>query len=323
VAAIVAPLLALFGNELRRTVVLAGVGAAAVGAGLVIHAYEISSTTFAVLGVVCVLGAAPARAAATMAAASIAGAMRTEDMAEMGDGLRRIRASTMALLLSALVISFSAATALAFAVTTRSRFGLALGEAVLLISIAAIRAFFAVAFGPLRRRRAFEPDRVREAPTAALGWPYWLAVVGAVLALLSLIPAWVGFLDAQKHNAAPAAGVVVWSAVVVVAILLTAFAYRFDKDGALRASAALETLLDRLVGTTTIALSRFIFEPVAAITVRVNDWIPQGDGELARAAAASGRLALAAARAPAVPLMVMLAAVLAVAVGLFAPGLFR
>jgi NADH-quinone oxidoreductase subunit L len=323
VAAIVAPLLALLGNELRRTVVLAGVGTAAVGAGLVVHAYEISSTTFAVLGVACVLAAAPARAAATMAASSIAGAMRTEDMAEMGDGFRRMRASTMALLLSALAISFSAAIAMAFAVTTRSRFGLAMGEAVLLISIAAIRTFLAIAFGPLRRRRAFEPDRVREAPTAALGWPYWLAVVGAVLALISLIPAWVGFLDAQKHNAAPAAGIVVWSAVVVVGILLTAFAYRFDKDGALRASGALGTLLDRLVAISTVALSRFIFEPVATITVRVNEWIPVRDAELARAAAASGRLALAAARAPALPLMVVLVAVLALAVGLFAPGLFR
>ncbi|HEX7265200.1 MAG TPA: proton-conducting transporter membrane subunit, partial [Candidatus Dormibacteraeota bacterium] len=86
VAAIAAPLLALFGNELRRTVVLAGVGTAAVGAGLVVHAYEISSTTFAVLGVACVLAAAPARAAATMAASAIAGTMRTEDLAEMGDG---------------------------------------------------------------------------------------------------------------------------------------------------------------------------------------------------------------------------------------------
>jgi hypothetical protein len=70
-------------------------------------------------------------------------------------------------------------------------------------------------------------------------------------------------------------------------------------------------------------LSRFIFEPVTAIALRVNEWIPQGDGELARAAAASGRLALAAARAPAAPLLVTLAAVLALAVGLFAPGLFR
>jgi NADH-quinone oxidoreductase subunit L len=323
VSAIAAPLLALFGNELRRTVVLAGVGTAAVGAALVVHSYEISSTTFAVVGVVCVLAAAPARAAATMAASAIAGTMRTEDLAEMGDGWRRIRATTTALLLSGLVISFSAATATAFALATRSRIGLALGEAVLLISIAGIRAFLAVAFGPLRRRRAFEPDRVREAPNSALGWPYWLAVLGAVLAVASLVPAWVGFLDAQKHNAAPAAGIVVWLAVVAAGILLTALAYRFDKDGALRASAALGSRLDRLVVMSAGGLSRFIFEPVAAITVRVSEWIPQGDGELARAAAASGRLALAATRAPAVPLLVTLAVVLALAVGLFAPGLFR
>jgi hypothetical protein len=71
------------------------------------------------------------------------------------------------------------------------------------------------------------------------------------------------------------------------------------------------------------AFSRFIAEPIAAIAEHISDWIQQGDGELARAAAASGRLALAAARAPAVPLIVVLAAALAVAVGLLSPGVFR
>jgi len=73
----------------------------------------------------------------------------------------------------------------------------------------------------------------------------------------------------------------------------------------------------------TAAGSRFLWEPVAAITMRVYQWIPEGDGRLAQAAAASGRLALAAARAPAVPLLVVIAAVIALAVGLATPGLFR
>jgi hypothetical protein len=81
--------------------------------------------------------------------------------------------------------------------------------------------------------------------------------------------------------------------------------------------------LDRVLDGSTAAFSRFISEPVGAITEFVSDWVIPTDGELARAAAASGRLALAAARAPAVPLLVALAAVLTIAVVLLSPGLFR
>ncbi len=323
VAAVAAPLLALFGNEPRRVIVLAGSGVAAVGAALVIHSYYASATTFAVLGVACVMAAAPARAAATMAVSSIAAAMRTDDLAEMGGSWRRMRASTFALLLSALVIAFSAAGTQAFAISSRSRFALAIGEAVLLVSIAAIRVVLAVAIGPLRRRRAFEPDRVREAPTASLGWPYYLALAGAALAVASLVPAWAGFLDGSKHKSAAAAAVALWAGVGGLGILLTTFAYATNKDGALRASALLGDWLDRLLAWAAAAYSRFISGPVMALTVRLSELIPEGDGDLARAAAASGRFALAAARAPALPLLVVLAAVLALAVGLVTPGLFR
>jgi NADH:ubiquinone oxidoreductase subunit 5 (subunit L)/multisubunit Na+/H+ antiporter MnhA subunit len=323
VAAIAAPLLALFGNEPRRAIVLAGSGVAAVGAGLTLHAYEASATTFAVFGVACVVAAAPAREAATLAVSSIAAAMRTDDLAEMGDGWRRMRASTMALLLASVVIALSAAISVAIVVSTRSRFGLALGEAVLLVSIAAIRVAIAIAIGPLRRRRAFEPDRVRDAPRQSLGWPYWLVLAGAVLAAAMLFPAWAGYLDGQGHRAPVTAAVVVWLGVVAVGLVLTAFAYASNKDGALRASAGLGEWLSGWLGRGRAAWSRFIWAPVASITELVDDGIPQGDGELARAAAASGRLALAAARVPAVPLIVIIAAVLALVVGIASPGLFR
>jgi len=323
VAAIVGPLLALFGNEPRRAMVLAASGVAAVGAALVIHAYESSNTALAVAGVACVLAIAPARAAAMLTTSTIAAAMRTDDMAEMGGGWRRMRGTSVALLLSALVIAFGAAGGLAFAVSSRSQFGLVIGEAVLLVSVAAIRVFFAVAIGPLRRRRAFEPDRVREAPAAALGWPYWLGLAGAALAIASLLPAWMGYLDGQKHPAAAVAAFVLWAGVAAIGVAATAIAFVADKDGALRLSGALGMWLDRLLAGGSAVLSRFIFEPVAAITERLDDWVPAADGGLARAAAASGRIAIAAARVPAVPLVVLIAALLALAVGLAAPGVFR
>ncbi len=322
-AAIAAPLLALFGNDPRRAIVLIGSGVAAVGAGLVVHAYEISSLTFATFGVACVLAAAPARAAATLAASSLAAAMRTDDMAEMGDGLRRMRGSTVALGVSVIVITLSAAAATAYAAGTRTQFAFVIGEAVLLVSISGIRVFLAAGTGPLRRRRAFEPDRVRDAPSAGLAWPYWLALAGAVIAIATLFPSWIGYLDGHKHKAGSAAAVALWVGVAALGVALTYLTYAYDKDAALRASAAIGRWLDQLVHGALAVLYRFIYNPVAAITVRVSELIPQGDGELARASGASGRLALWAARAPAVPLLIAVAAVLALAVGLASPGLFR
>src|SRR6202030_3208873 len=147
----------------------------------VIHGSESPSFTFAVAGVACVLAAAPAREAAALAASAIANTMRTDDLAEMGDALRRLRAASVTLLIAALVIGLSASGALAFAVASRSRLGVVLGDAVLLIAVGVLRVFLAMAIGPLRRRRAFEPDRIRKIPDAAYTVTYWLALAGAAL----------------------------------------------------------------------------------------------------------------------------------------------
>src|SRR5712692_5420187 len=150
-----------------------------------------------------------------------------------------------------------------------------------------------------------------------------LTLAGAALTIASLFPGWIGFLDGQKHNAAPGPGLVLWAAVAVIGVVVVAIAYGADKDGAHRASAFMGRGLDRLLDGAAAAYSRFLSEPVGVITRVVSDWIPQGDGDLARAAAASGRFALAAARTPAVPVLVVLAAGLAIAVALLSPGLFR
>src|SRR5260370_38277394 len=82
-------------------------------------AYEISSFTYAMFGIACVLAAAPARAAATMATSSLAAAMRTDDMAEMGDGLRRMPGSTIAVLGSGPAIAADPALATSYAAGAR------------------------------------------------------------------------------------------------------------------------------------------------------------------------------------------------------------
>jgi hypothetical protein len=199
------------------------------------------------------------------------------------------------------------------------------GEAVLLVSIGAIRVFLAVATGPLRRRRAFEPDRVREvAPGWPRVWPYWLAVGGAILLIASLIPRWLEFLDGSKHPAPSAGRYVLWLAVALVGFAAAAIAYTRDKDGAMRASALSGSWLGRLLNGADRNVDRFLVTPLAMIVARLDArWIPAGEGGIAGALDTTGRLTVAANRLPVVPVVIAIAVVLTVVVGLVAPGVLR
>ena len=322
VAAVIAAALALVGNEPRRAVSLAGAAVVAIAAAVVINAAYHPPATYAVAGVAAVFALAPARAGALLAVTTISNAMRTDDLAEMGDAWRRMRRSAAALLLCALLLGLTTTGALALGVSTRTWLGVALGEASLLVAIAALRVFFSVSFGPLRRRRAFEPDRVRE-PREALGWPYWFAVASAAFLAATFITAWLGFLDGAKHPAPALIGVAVWVAVPVLGFIACAATYSRGRDGALAATALGGAWLARGTALVSAGVERFVVAPATDIAGRLGDWIPAGDGALGRLATASGQLALGAVRAPALPLVMALAIVLAVVFALLAPGVAR
>src|SRR5207302_8883143 len=163
------------------------------------------------------------RAAHGRARSSTASARRTDDLTEMGAAWRGRRACSVALPASIVVLGLSGSVALALGVTSRSKLGVALGEGVLLIAIASLRVLLAVAFGPLRRRRTFEPDRVREAPQGAVSWPAWLALVGAAFLVASAITGWPNFLDGRKRPVPGLGSIVVWGAIAVVGFAACAF----------------------------------------------------------------------------------------------------
>ncbi len=269
------------------------------------------------------LAAAPAREAALFAVSAIANAMRTDDLAEMGDAWGRMRASASALLFATLIIGLSAAGALAFAVASRSRLGVVLGESVLLIAVGSLRIFVAVAIGPLRRRRAFEPDRVREAPARATALPFWLSVGGGALLVASYIHGWLDFLDGYKHPAPSIGAYAVWAAVAVVGFAAVAAVYRRDRDGALRAAALPGVWLDARLNMAWSAVDRFLVAPATKVAAGTGDGLGAADDGLGRAAAAAGRLAAATTRAPAMTLVILLAVLLAIGLGVITPGLFR
>jgi NADH:ubiquinone oxidoreductase subunit 5 (subunit L)/multisubunit Na+/H+ antiporter MnhA subunit len=322
VSAVAAPLWGLLGNEPRRSMSLAGAGAAAVCTAVVIDVYR-GSPDAAIAGVAAMLAIAPARAGAMLALSSIAAAMRTDDLADMGDAIGRMRASSIALLLSSGVIALAGCSAVAYGISSRSRVGLVAGEGLLLVAICALRVFLAASLGPLRRRRAFEPDRVREAPRESIGYPYWLALGGAAFLIGSLITGWLNFLDGKHHPGAKLGALAIWAAVVVAGFAATTFVFVRGKDGAIAASAAGGVLLTRATGFVYAVFDRFFIAPAVDIADRLDGWIPDGDSALGRFTTTAGRLALAASRVPAVALVVVFAVVLAVVFALVGPGVTR
>jgi NADH:ubiquinone oxidoreductase subunit 5 (subunit L)/multisubunit Na+/H+ antiporter MnhA subunit len=322
-AAVIAPLIALVTSEPRRAIALMGAGIAAVGAAVVIHGFRNASFTFAIAGVACVLAASLARVAGSLSASVVTVAMRTDDLTEMGDAWRRMRRSAVVLLVAASVLALSASGALAFSVSSSSRLGLALGDAVLLVAVGSLRIFLAIAVGPLRRRRAFEPDRVRDAPSSSLGWAYLLAVGGALLLAASFFHSWLDFLDGHQHPAPNAANYLLWIAVALVGFAAAALAYSTNKYGATRASTALGGWTNRAGTLATAAVDRFVVGPAVAVAGGTEDWSVRRDDAVGESTIAAGRLVALALRVPALPVVIVLGVLLAVGLALLSSGVLR
>src|SRR5205085_11388933 len=101
IAAVIGPLLALVGVELRRPLLLASSGAVA----LTLIGISFPETVW--IALTALLAVAGARAAAVLAGASAAGVMRTVDLRAMGGGWERMRVTSAALLLSAAVLALA------------------------------------------------------------------------------------------------------------------------------------------------------------------------------------------------------------------------
>ncbi len=323
ISAVLAGLYSLVSMEPRKALMLAGAGVTAVGAAITIHGFQYRGFTFAVAGLACVYAAAPARAAGALAASNIANAMRTEDMRQMGDAWRRMRSSAAVLLGVAIALGVSAAGALAIGVDSRTRFGITLGEAVFVVAVAAMRVFLVTSSGPLRRRRAFDPDRVRDAPRASLGWPYWLVLASLVLFAASLVPALLTFLDNGKHATATAAAYALWVAIAVAGLAAAALPIGRDKDGSLRASSWLSLLPERLESAGQNVLGRYVVNPAVRIVERTERLVPAADAAVGRISHLSGRYTVAALHSGDVGVLVVLAVLLSLLVALLSPGVLR
>lgn len=191
VAAVAGPALALVGVELRRSLLLASSGAVSLGLLGILYP---PSAVVAVTGLVAI---AAGRVAALLAGASAAAAMRTADLRETGGGVARLRVTSLALLGGAVAVALGAAAAPAWRPQSAAWIAFAVGE--LLAGAGMVRVYVAVAHGPLRRRRAFEPNRVREPAPGVTAATLLAVATGLLAAGLGFLTAWVGFIDGARH----------------------------------------------------------------------------------------------------------------------------
>jgi len=108
-----------------------------------------------------------------------------------------------------------------------------------------------------------------------------------------------------------------------VGFVACALAYWRGKDSVLRVSGRIGGWLAWLGNGAYALLDRFVVVPSTEIARRFGGWVPGSEGTLGRIASATGQLALASSRAPALPIVLAVAVVLALVFALAAPGIVR
>jgi hypothetical protein len=267
-----------------------------------------------------VLAVGAARTGALLAGASAASAMRTVDLRGMGGGWGRMPATSAALLLSGAVVALAALPPAM--IRPRSLPLVAFGAGLVLVAVAALRPYFAVAHGELRRRRAFEPKSVREVTRVVAACALVSSALGLVAVALDLFPRWVPFLGAGGHAVQAMGTDVLWALLPVAGAAVAAAAFTAARDASLGVCARLGDAFGVLWEQAGALYARFFARPGDTIVGAVEDvGLPAVESGVSRALMGTGGLAGLAERSlPWVPTVLGLAVVLAVAFGLLSQG---
>jgi formate hydrogenlyase subunit 3/multisubunit Na+/H+ antiporter MnhD subunit len=324
-AALIGPLLSLLGVELRRALLLASSGAIALSLIGVVYQPTLG------VGFMAVLAVAAGRAAALLAGSSAATAMRTVDLRAMGGGWqqltggrqarRRMPYTSATLLLAGAVLALAP---MAIAMLRPNRvIWVAFVPGLVLVALAALRPYFAIAHGELKRRRAFEPERVEEVLRVIYGSALVCAVLGAAAVVLSYFPQWIKYLGAGGETVGRPGAELLWVLAPLAGAALAGFGYWQRKDQGMALSARLGDGFGVVWEQAGGLYDRFLARPGGRIVGAVEDLgVPAVESGVGRALSGAGGLAGLAERGlPWVPTVLGLAVVLAVAFGLLTRGL--
>jgi hypothetical protein len=194
-----------------------------------------------------------------------------------------------------------------------------------LTALALARPYFAVAFGALRRRRAFEPERIREVPAAAAWVQLLLLLLGLAAVVLSFFfTSWIAFLVGTRQAPDVMRTSVLWLA-GPAGLFAGAVAYGFLRAPLVRASGGLGERVGSGVLLGTRLYERFLAAPaLGAVGGVESPGLVLGEGRLGLALVGAGRnLRRWGLEVPVLPLLFIVAVVVVVAAAVAAPGLAR
>ena len=311
--------LSLVDNHLRRSFTWAG---SAVVALLLLGVGQPNALAPAVAGALVVALARPATA---LAASSIAAAMRSFDIADMGETWRRMRLTSLALAGGALALALAAAPKFAARASWQSAWFAA--AALVVVGAALLRPYVAVAHLELRRRRAFEPTRVREVLPAAAYSALGLALLGVAGVVLAGIAPWLSFLGGHTQPAVSVTTLLLWLGFGLGGALIGAAAVLAGGRRAVDLAGRAQGAIAGWFGVGVYATDRFLRRAgIGAIDAVEGRVIDGGEGALGSALARVGGLELGwgmAIGGAALGIVIGLLVAVAVLGGLLAPGVVR
>lgn len=319
------------GNDIRRVVVLAASGTSALAMlAIVTWPASVASPAVAWAAAAGVPALALGRGAALLAAGTITAAMRTPELPLMGAGARRLARTSAGLLLgcAASALGLAAAAAL-FASSPGPALGgrvpWLFGAGLFVCGFALARPYFSMAFGALRRRRAFEPDRVRDVdPTAA--WSVLLLGVGGLAFVLAVffLTSWVAFLFSVSHATDVFRTSVLWLA-PVAGFAAGGLVYGLAKPRPLAWSGWVGERVDMALLLGSGLFDRFLAAPGLAAVYGVEaSALTGGEAQLGLSLVGFGRyVRRLGSGTPVLPVLFILAVLIAVVAGLATPGLAR
>ncbi|MEP7104361.1 MAG: proton-conducting transporter membrane subunit [Chloroflexota bacterium] len=316
VAAIAGGVMALAGNDLRRSVVWAG---SAVSALVLLAIGQLGAAGPALSAALAICLARPATVLASWA---LAAAMRSADLADMGGALRRMRMTSISMLVACVALAAANAPKGAARASWPSDWFLAV--AIVVAGFALTRCYVLASHGELGRRRAFEPTRVREVGPV-MWWATWLlAVTGLVIAVAGFLTGWVAFLVGGRQPSIPVQTDVLWLAIGLAGPALAFALVLGARPLALRAPGRAGAWLASTTAGSGRFYGRFLKDPGLRLMEAIEAGGRRGEsglgGSLQRVTDWGSR---GVAPATAVGLVVVLVVVVAVVAAGLAPGVYR
>ena len=315
VSAVALPLLGLAGMDARRALTAAGIGVSALA--VLGFARPLAVAPAAVL----LAATALARVGLILAAGSLAAGMRSPLVSEMGEGLRRMPLSVLALPLAAAGLAGAVGAVagdklLHWWWVAAYALGLGLGM------LALFRVYFLAAHGPLPRRRGFDPNRVRAAPNEVAVPPLLLAAIAVLISIALYSTRFQGYFDRLPHQRPAFAFLALWVGAPLAGALLAAGLFLAARALGGRLTAGAAFAWEGGAGLARRALDRGLVAPFTALIALLEDRaLAGGESRLGRAVGDGARILHR--RMPLLPVALGVAVVVVVVAGLVAPGVYR